>query len=90
MDKWNGTKGLTVRREVHVALDGQEGVALALLLVLGRELLGRHLNILHLANLVLACCCDVVAHFQFCKSIIESRLAIMEIALDGSDYRIIR
>ena len=53
---------LTVRREVDLALVGQEGVALPLLMELGAELFGRHLNVLDLADLVLVACCEVVAH----------------------------
>ena len=53
---------LTVRREVDLALVGQEGVALPLFLELGPELLCRHLRVLDLADLVLVACCEVVAH----------------------------
>ena len=53
---------LTVRREVDLALVGQEGVAFPLLLELGPELLRRHLRVLDLADLVLVACCEVVAH----------------------------
>ena len=44
---------LAVRREVDLALVGQEGVALPLFLELGPELLRRHLRVLDLADLVL-------------------------------------
>ena len=53
---------LTVRREVDLALVGQEGVALPLALELRRELLGRDLGVLCVADLVLAHVSVVVAH----------------------------
>ena len=53
---------LTVRRQVDLALAGEEGVALPLALELRRELLGRDLGVLCLADLVLAHVSVVVAH----------------------------
>ena len=45
--------GLTVRWQVDFAVAGQEGVALALRLELGRELFGRDLSARNVADLLL-------------------------------------
>ena len=62
MDQSDRAKILTERRQVHLALGGEEGVALPLGLELGGELLGGNLGVLDLTNLVLASCGNVVAH----------------------------
>ena len=53
---------LTEGRQVDLALVREEGVALPLALELRRELLGRDLGVLCVANLVLAHVSVVVAH----------------------------
>ena len=58
----NVLERLTVRREVDLALVGQESVALPLGLELRGELLGGDLRTRYVANLVLAHVSVVVAH----------------------------
>ena len=68
-ERWKAV--LTLRRQVHLALAGEEVVALPLALELGRELLRRDASqrdVARLWNLFLA---DVLIHYLFYKSIIR-------------------
>ena len=54
--------GLTVRWQVDFAVAGEEGVALALRLELGRELFGRYLSARNVADLLLRLIMDIGFH----------------------------